>query len=119
MNNKEVTSNDLLNLWLSRYYGTTVDRVRKDFGLNYGEKFPFTKYPVTPRQYEKWKEDSIYMIMDANYMNKSMASRSFSWVDLSIGPTVLDKEEAKKAQPNFLMLLFSRIEIFITNLFKK
>jgi hypothetical protein len=87
----KITQSELVNWWLEKYHGVTVEQVREEHpDWTYRDFFP--AYQVTQEQHDEWYEWAITTIMKRYRYSKRRAKREFTFPYLNVAPSV--KEES-------------------------
>ena len=90
---------ELLDLWLVKYYNVTMQKVKEDnpeWMKNPQEHTRdfYEKYPVTQEQLDEWEKEAKKLLNKKYKMSKCMIDKGWWSVYLNCAPSVI-KEELK------------------------
>jgi hypothetical protein len=88
MKRKQVTADDLYNLWLEPYHGITVQWLVDNEPELIKTPEWYKKYAVTQAQYEEWYERALVEICKSYRISKKQAIRRTMFDFLNIAPSV-------------------------------
>jgi len=93
MKRKTLTQEAVINQWLFRYHGITVQELVKKHPRLVKTPRWFTKYAVTQEQHDEWHEWFIKKLMWYTGRGRRYVER-LSWVEyLNLAPSVKESKE--------------------------
>jgi len=92
MAKKELFKEDLINWWLEKYHGTTLEKIIEDNPDRVTSKdsqWFYSTYTVTQEQYNEWYEWALNTTAKYFRVNKDYVKKAFFWLD--VAPSIVEK----------------------------
>jgi aminoglycoside/choline kinase family phosphotransferase len=91
MKKEDLTEEFIINGWLKKYHGITVNEMIK-LNPEISQTIDwYKKYPVTRQQYDEWYKWAIDIISKTIRMPKKYVRRNF-WVNwLNVAPNIIEE----------------------------
>jgi hypothetical protein len=95
MKKKQLTEEDLINWWLTKYHNTTVAGVQKlhpDWthdNPKFDSRMFYEAYQVTEAQHDEWRAWAVEEYRKSFKLSKKGAERGFCWIYLNTAPMVI------------------------------
>jgi hypothetical protein len=84
----KLTLDDLINMWLVPFFGTTIQKVEKNWVGEKNSRAFYKKYAVTEAQHDMWYSWAIYAICKDYKWSKKMAKHQFMFTYLNCSPSI-------------------------------
>ena len=89
---KELTEEDLYNLWLTPYHGITVQWLVENEPELIKTPEWYKKYAVSQLQHDLWYECAITEICRYNKCSRKFAKKNFCFQYLNVAPSIIVDE---------------------------
>lgn len=90
----EVTTDEIINLWLEKYHGVTIEQVAKDNPDRVKAEdslWFYMTYAVIQEQHDEWYEAAIELIAKRKRLSKKYVKKHFTFDYLNTAPSVIHK----------------------------
>jgi len=88
MKRKEISQDDIVNWWLSKYHDTTLEQVAKDYPELKESRDFYDKFPVTEEQHDEWYEWAIDFLSKYFRCGKKRMRKMFVFDYLNCAPKI-------------------------------
>jgi hypothetical protein len=89
----EPTADDIMNLWLVKYHGITVEELCKKEPVLITTSDWYKKYAVTQEQHDLWYDEAIELLSKYHRWSKKFTKRQFWMSYLNLAPSVIEIKE--------------------------
>jgi hypothetical protein len=84
----ELTLDDMLNMWLVPFFGTTIEEVTKNWEGEPNSREFYRKYAVTQEQHDMWYSWAIFALSKQYRLSKKRMEWDFCFSYLNCAPQV-------------------------------
>ena len=86
--NREISIAELINLWLVKYYGTTIDDAFANDPWTISSEF-YQRYPCTQEQHDEWEVEAKALFTQRTKYKGKIHNASWSYAYLDSSPMVI------------------------------
>jgi hypothetical protein len=93
MKKKQLTQVDLINLWMTKYYNTTIqEELLKNPSEVMQSSDWYRLYPVTQQQHDEWEVEAKEVYRKYLKLKKSVVDRYWGFTYLNVSPYIKQEE---------------------------
>ena len=87
MKNKQLSEIDLINLWMVKYHGITIEKAYEQNKWTNSFEF-YSRYTCTQQQHDEWEKEARYICRKHFNWNNHMEARQWVFIYLNTSPQV-------------------------------
>lgn len=88
---KKPDTNEIIELWLKKYHGITVEELIKKHPKLVKSPRWFLKYAVTQEQYDEWRKEVETLLSKKYRFSKQFIKHGWWSIELTCAPSIKEK----------------------------
>ena len=86
---KKLSEMDLINLWMKKYYNTTVEEEYEKNPWKESKEF-YDRYPCTQEQHDEWEVEAKKIFKKEFKLSNYMVNRYWGFTYLNTSPKIIE-----------------------------